>query len=180
MRHLSIKKNKQISGTFDTIFTLIFHWSSWFVRLQKKHWFLHAFLLENGFKKETKSHCVRRAQTAAPLGGNRRISISGKVFGKRRKRRTSIKATKNGSQKYQKSMKMGSKIDGKSMKSRGRVADAILVRSGSQKAQKQHFFGTPFWNHFRPKIPKNVKKKKSIRSSGTVPERSKNVKKTIF
>ena len=28
-------------------------------------------------KREAKSHCERRALTAAPLGGNRRISISG-------------------------------------------------------------------------------------------------------
>ena len=55
-------------------------------------------------------------------------------------------------------MKMGSKIDGKSMKSRGCVADAILVRSGGQKAKKEQFFGTPFCNHFRPKIQKNGKK----------------------
>ena len=78
-----------------------------------------------------------------------------------------------------KSMKMGSKIDRKSMKSRGCVADAILMRSGGHNAQKSNFFGIPFWNHFRPKIPKNVKKK-WIRSSGTVPERPKTAKKTIF
>ena len=44
------------------------------------------------------------------------------------------------------------------MKSRGCVADAILVRSGCRNAQNIAFFGTPFWNHFRSKIPKNVEK----------------------
>ena len=33
------------------------------------------FFKENGLKREAKSHCVRRAQTAAPLLGNRRISM---------------------------------------------------------------------------------------------------------
>ena len=107
---------------------------------------------KNQWKTEPESHCVRRAQTAAPLGGNRRISISGKVFGKRRKRRTSIKATQNGSQKYQKSMKMGSKIDGKSMKSRGCVADAILVRSRVPTWENHVAKWDPFCNQFRPKI----------------------------
>ena len=31
-------------------------------------------------KRDPESHCVRRALTAAPLGGNRRVSFSGEVF----------------------------------------------------------------------------------------------------
>ena len=75
-------------------------------------------------------------------------------------------------------MKMGAKIDRKSMKSRGCVANAILMRSGGRNAKKEHFFGSPFCNRFRLTILKNVNKK-SIRSSGTVPERSKNAKKKM-
>ena len=65
------------------------------------------------------------------------------------------------------------------MKNRSYVADTILERFRWPNNEKPDFCGTPFSNHFRLKNSKNGKQK-SIRSSGIVPERSKNVKKTIF
>ena len=73
-------------------------------------------------------------------------------------------------------MKMGPKTHAKSMKSRGCVADAILVRSGCQKAQKPATFWIPFCNHFRPKIQKNEKKMNTVigHCPGALQERKKN------
>ena len=60
-------------------------------------------------------------------------------------------------------MKMGSKIDGKSMKSRGCVADAILERfgcvSGGARRNPRSSFCPPFGDHFRPKIEKRRPKR---------------------
>ena len=49
---------------------------------------------------------------------------------------------------------------------------------GAQTHKTRHSNCTPLDDHFRPKMQKNGKK--WIRSSGTVPERSRNAKKTIF
>ena len=74
-------------------------------------------------------------------------------------------------------MKMGSKIDAKSMKNRGCVADAILVRSGSRNAQKMATFWVPFLEPFSAKNQKKNGKKMNTaigHCPGALQERKKN------
>ena len=80
---------------------------------------------------------------------------------------------------YPKIIELGTKIDPKSMKKRACDADTFLERFWmALGCQTSYEKGSPFRAVFGQKSKKT--KKKWIRPSGTVPERSRIAKKTIF
>merc|ERR1712110_827819 len=85
--------------------------------------------------------CSRRARPPHPWGETGESVLVGRYLGNGENGEPAKKTIQNDNQNHQKSMKMGPKIHAKSMKNRGCVADAILVRSGGQNAKKVALFG---------------------------------------